>query len=159
MIDQLKSRYLSLPERDQRSLLILLVFLMAVLLYWLIVSPSYEYYKSSRQAFEQNKALIGWINDNRQALRHSQSQQRRPQNRRPLLQIVSSSADRHQLKVSRVQPEGNQAVRVWLNKANFAEVLPWMQQLSSHSLNILSVNIDKTDTPGVVNIQCLFAQG
>jgi general secretion pathway protein M len=53
---------------------------------------------------------------------------------------------------SRMQPEGDAEVRVWLEDVNFDGLLRWIHELETrYGVTVQTVDIDKESAPGLVN--------
>jgi general secretion pathway protein M len=53
---------------------------------------------------------------------------------------------------SRVQPEGDREVRVWIDNVAFANLLRWLRDLEArYGIRAVSAEIERTATPGAVN--------
>lgn len=53
---------------------------------------------------------------------------------------------------SRLQPEGDNEVRLWLDDISFDALVRWLHELETRQgVRALSADIEKTATPGVVN--------
>jgi general secretion pathway protein M len=74
---------------------------------------------------------------------------------RSLLALSDETAKAHRLgeAVKRVQPDGQQTVRVWLEGAAFDDLLRWLDTLSTrHGIRIAALNVERIPaTPGRVN--------
>ena len=154
----LASLYKNLSDKDQRALKILAATLAPLLLYFLIVNPSISYYLSAKQNYTDNQALLDWINENTPKVATASKAINTVTNE-PLLQVISTSAEASNLKLSRLQPEGSNQTRIWLNETEFTALTHWLSDLVLQSgLTITSISIDKTSRPGIVNAQCLLAK-
>lgn len=55
---------------------------------------------------------------------------------------------------SRMQPDGDKQVRVWIEDANFESVLRWMDDLQNRYLvRVEGVTLERRPTPGTVNVR------
>jgi len=53
---------------------------------------------------------------------------------------------------SRLQPEGDNEVRLWLDAISFDALVRWLAELETrYGVQVLSADIEKQGTPGVVN--------
>ena len=147
--------YEKLSEKDRRALRILAIFLVPLTLYFLLLSPGIHYYQQAKSSYINNQTLLAWINENASKV-ESMNQQATPSRNEPLLQAVSRSAGSNNIKLDRIQPEGDNRVRVWLNNAEFKSAIQWLSALSSSRITISSASIDKTDKTGIVNLQVLL---
>lgn len=152
--------YAQLSSRDQKALKFLLVFLLGCIVVLGIIFPSYRFYSESKQTLLSNQKLLLWMTDNRDNVNQVTANQPLSPKDLPLIQRVSASADDKGITISRLQPEGEQRVRLWLSNTDFNTFIQWLQDLNLQStLDISTISIDKTNTPGVVNVQALITSG
>lgn len=142
-----------LEPKDRRAILLLSIFLSAVILIWGVVLPSHNYYQDSKQTMIDNKELSLWIEANASAIQPVEDKSERPSG--SLLEWVTGAAADNGLSISRFQPEGEEQVRIWLNDVKYEEVNALLQQLiQDFGIKIDALIIDRTSTPGLVNVQC-----
>jgi general secretion pathway protein M len=149
--------YKTLSEKDRRALHILSAFLVPVLLYFLIINPGVSYYLAAKQQYSSNLELLDWINHSAALIQATPG----PTNKmsgESLLQIVTTSAEASKISISRLQPEGSDKISLWLNDIEFATLTRWLSKLiSQQALTIVSISVDKTNNPGVVNARCIIS--
>ncbi|MGD8526784.1 MAG: type II secretion system protein M [Thioalkalispiraceae bacterium] len=83
----------------------------------------------------------------------------RPKGKQLLLGLIDRTAKQNQLNnnLQKVQPEGEQGVRVWLENASFDNVVVWLDTLQfKHGLVVTDISIDKQGAVGNVNIRALI---
>ena len=150
-MNSLRHTYEKLGERDRAALKLLGVFAAALLLFYGVLQPVYHYYQDGRERLQHNRDLLSWVQDNaeRAALQDLQPQIERSSE--PLIKQVSDSA--FNLTLDRVQPEGDK-LRVWINQANFADVLQWLTLLATErQIHVGQISIEQTQQPGMVKVQ------
>jgi general secretion pathway protein M len=77
-----------------------------------------------------------------------------------LLARVDSSAKQQQLgdAVKRLEPASANSVRVWLEQADFDQLVLWLETLTrSQGLRIESISIERSETPGRVTARLTLA--
>ncbi len=154
-MNALIARYQSLPDRDRRALQLLALFLAPLLLYLLLLKPSVNYYASAKANYSDKQQLLDWMKSNAALIpANTQTTQRNAD--LPLLQVASQTAAESGLKLDRVQPRGDNRVRIWLNEVAFQQLILWYSKLQQNGITIASVSIDKTKKPGIVSVQCLL---
>lgn len=154
-MNNLVAAYKGLTEKDRRALQLLAVVFSLFLLVQLIILPSLNFYTGAKSRYVDNQQLLTWMENNAGRARQAGQNNITPQqNDITLLEAVSQSATRAKLDISRIQPEGDDLARVWFNAASFDSFIPWLYSLTtSRSLAIDSISIDRTDQPGIVDIQ------
>lgn len=147
----------ALSDKDKRALILLTLFLVPLIAYFIILRPSYGYYSAAKESYSENKALLEWVDINSRRIA-TNPQEATVKTALPLLELLTTSADKNVLKITRIQPESDNKVRVWLDEAEFAKLIAWLTELTGSGVTISSISIDKTNEPGFVNTQCLFSK-
>ena len=145
-----------LPDKDKRALTILVIFLAPILVYFALLKPSLAYYLDGRQAYSSNRELLDWVNLN---ARHVETRPKMASEEpdRPLLELVTATAEQRKLPITRLQPEADTRVRVWMSDVDFTSLVNWLYVLTQQSGAVISsISIDRTPQPGQVNVQCLI---
>lgn len=157
-MNELAKKFISLPPNDQKALKLLASFLLACALLFGGILPGYNYYQDSKQALLSSQELALWMQQQRQNLPSPTATEEEAITDVSIMQLVSSSAEKAKIAISRLQPEGESRVRLWLNDTEFDAFIHWLQNLNSqHQLDISTISIDKTNTAGVVNVQTLIS--
>jgi general secretion pathway protein M len=71
-----------------------------------------------------------------------------------LLAVVDRAARAGTLNTSpsRIQPDGDRAVRIWLDEVAFDNLLRWLDELENqHGVGLVSLDLERADAPGRVN--------
>lgn len=79
-----------------------------------------------------------------------------------LLSLVERTARQGRLApaVKRVQPDGEQGVRIWLENASFDDLLVWLHQLATaHGVALSEVAVERQQAAGIVNGRLLLERG
>ena len=79
-----------------------------------------------------------------------------------LLVVVDQTAKQNKLadSLKRVEPDGSDRVRVWLDNASFDDVAKWLGLLqSNYQLDIESAVFDKVEMVGRVNARLVIIEG
>lgn len=59
--------------------------------------------------------------------------------------------------VKRIQPDGEAAAKIWLEKADFNKLLRWINQLNTqYGVDVSEITINREDTPGQVRARLGF---
>lgn len=82
----------------------------------------------------------------------------KPADGRTLMALVTRSAGEAGLSLQRFEPSGEDAIRVWLENAPFAEVAAWLERLNgSHGVVIDQAAMDRASEPGRVSVRLTLA--
>ena len=131
--------------------------LVLFLIYVLLLSPLHSGYDSLRSTVDTQRTTAQWMQESAQTLKNlKRSSGRAAQGLggRSLLSVADSTARAGGLgpALKRVEPEGSDSVRVWLDGASFDVLVKWLGTLSSiHGVNAETVTLERTGTAGRVN--------
>lgn len=159
----MKEWWLGLQARERKTLLIGGVALLITFLYFGLWDPFQSSVKRMEQAVEKNQALLLWMERSaaevKQLTRASAGSRGRAASGRSLLALVDQTAKRGRLGVAlkRVEPEGKDAVRVWLEQASFDDMMSWLLQLEQkNGVTVETITVDRQDASGRVNARIRF---
>ena len=145
-----------LEKREARALLGGAGTLLIMGLYFLAVEPYVSYKANLGEAVQEQRSLLRWMLAASQELEHVREQ--RPGNRvssgQSLLATVDKSARTAGIthSIKRLEPDGKNGVRVWLEEANFDVLVLWLGQLESqHAVRVQDLRLERQDSPGIVN--------
>jgi len=147
--------YRSYAVRDPNERLIIVVvaaLVLGSLLYLLLWQPMSNWSSSAAQAHKREQALNDWLLVNEsEARKIAEETGPRSPGSEGLLTIVSRTADKAQLKLTRFQPESN-GVSVVLQKQAFNDVLRWLDILEKEEqVLVVQASIDADSLSGRVN--------
>jgi general secretion pathway protein M len=154
LLAPLQSALAGLAPREQRLVLIGALALLLTLLFLTVWEPLVQHHQRQTLALDDARALASRLEligaevaarrGNRPSIDRSAS----------LLATVDRAARSGTLGVapSRLQPEGEREVRVWLDNLVFENLLQWIDELSSrHGVAVLTLDVERTGSPGRVN--------
>ena len=125
-----------LSSREQRIMIIGVIATGLTLIYLLAVEPFVKHMQELDLAIKEQTELLQWMqNSERQinTLRANTGAQGRrvSSDGGSLLALVDQTAKRSKLgkAIKRVEPEGSQGVRLWLEQASFDSVLLWLAKI------------------------------
>lgn len=151
-IQEMRTRYLALDRRDRLALNGLGVFLAVMIFYFGVWSPVQDYLAASREDHQHQQALLGYLMSTEdQARAASGTGSTAPATGQNLLTAVSRAAQGVDIKPSRMQPEGSDAVSVWFEAVPFTRLMLWLERLeSSQGIVVRQISVDRRDEPGQV---------
>ena len=135
-IAPLRQRWLLLAPREQQLLRLLGIFVVLLALIYGIWLPSRHAAENARQQYVNNRALL-------MQLQKSIPVSRRNSSAGSMLGNVSALANANNLALSRIQPEGNDQVRVWVDKADFNIVAAWLTKLAEQGVDLREAQVEK----------------
>lgn len=155
MINQLKLRFAQYSEREQKMLIAATLFVLVGLFYALIYAPISHSIDNNKQAIKSQTELLSWVaqNANKVIQLRSASQSGASFNG-SLPQAINQTASRFNIAITRMQPQGDE-IQVWVDNAQFNDVLSWLQAIEQTGINIVEVDIAESETPGNIKLRRL----
>lgn len=160
----MKQYWSNLQPRERLVLITGGVALLLLMLYALVIDPYQTRAARLEQLVADQRSDLEWMREagaQVRALRTGAPQQAGAGGQ-SLLSLADSTARSQGLggAVKRVQPEGQRSVRVWLEQANFDDVLRWLQTLSTrYGVGITALVADPSDEPGRADVRLVLETG
>lgn len=153
----------NLNSSERRTLIIGAVALSVLALYLIVWQPVFNSTEKLRQQLVAEQETLSWMGMAAQEIKTLQGDNSAVINRgdRSLLSIVDQTARGSNLAsaLKRVEPKGQNEVRVRLEQASFNDVARWLLQLrKKQGISISTITIDRQDASGMANIN-LMLQG
>lgn len=153
----MKDYWYSLQPRERLMVAVCAAAVTIGLLYLLVWAPIAEGRAQLAVNVKAQQENLAWM---RQASR--QVRQARASNlgavqvndTRSMLAIIDSSATQAQIRqpIQRMEPEGNNGVKLSLENASFDAMIRWLGALKrSHNIDVVSATISPSATPGQVD--------
>jgi general secretion pathway protein M len=128
-----------------------------LLLYVVLVHPFHSSYDKLRDSVEERRATLQWMQES--ALTVKQLKGANPvagkgMGGRSLLSVTDDAARAAGLgpALKRVEPDGSNGVRVWLENASFDSVIGWLNVMASrYGVDVDSASMERTETRGRIN--------
>jgi general secretion pathway protein M len=136
-----------------------------MLLYVGIWEPLVNKVDALRVSTAEQESLLVWMRSAAQEvkqLRGRSGQPAKPASGQSLLSLVDRTAKSGQLgpALKRVQPDGDQKVRVWLESASFDDVVRWLTTLETrHGVHVESSVFQALEATGRVDARLVFEAG
>lgn len=141
----LRQRWLLLAAREQQALKILGIFTAVFILIYSVWLPSRQAAQNARAKYASNLELL-------QSLQASAGQfsGNHAAGAGSVLSVVSTTAGTQGLTLSRIEPEGEDLTRVWIERADFNTVATWLATLSTQDIKLKEFQAEKqSDGKGV----------
>lgn len=150
----------------QRALIALAVLtLVGALLFVGVWEPMAEAREQRRERVAAQQALLSWLEAvaPRAAELRRQADRNRAEAPRSLLGLADETARAAGLAgaLSRIEPAGEDRVRLWLDGAEFLATMQWLEQLAAgHPVAVGQLDLERADGAGQVNVRVtLVADG
>ncbi|WP_337841684.1 type II secretion system protein M [Rheinheimera sp.] len=148
---QLLARWSALQRREQQLLMVAAVAVLVAVFYYLLWQPLH-------QSLNQQQLDLVRV---QQQLTQVQSFPVATAQTAPagsLTDLLSSSARKHNIQVSRMQPQ-NEQMQVMLNDLSFDQLLTWLHELQyQHKVSIVQLDLSKADQAGLVRVRRLVVE-
>lgn len=152
----------NLGSRERLMLAAGAVLLVLLLLYVLLLEPLLSGYHALQESVAEQRDTVHWMQGSAetiQRLRSSGGTAAKGLGGRSLLAVTDSTARAGGLgpALKRVEPEGGNSVRVWLDGAPFDVLVKWLGTLSTqHGVEADSVTLERNEAPGLVNARLML---
>lgn len=149
-------RFDQLPPRDRLALTLLSGFVALLLLIYAVILPALDFHDSARQNFQDQQALLSWLKEQQPAVPavNTLSIPATTLASNPLT-LVNTSAKDFAVKITRLQPENNGNLRVWMEDVKFEHTLGWLHHLQVQGLAVKEITVDQ-QKEGMVNVRVVF---
>jgi len=152
----MKQWWLGLQANERRMLVIGALALGLILPYFVIWSPIQDDVAALQKQVQEQRAVKRWMTQAAVEVKQlgGGGGAVRPQDGRSLMAVVDQTAKRSGLGsgLKRLEPEGQTAVKVWLEQVSFDDMLRWLSSLEQkNGLAVATITIDRQDTPGRIN--------
>jgi len=149
----------NLQPRERRFLVAGAAVVIVMFLYLIIWDPLVSNINSLKKSNQENQKLITWMEQSAAEVQKLQAKINagRPMNRskgQSLLGIIDRTAKQAKLSknMAKVQPDGKDRAKVWLEDVSFNDMIQWLEQLQRREgIRIDTTVIERRDTSGLVN--------
>jgi len=142
------------------------IILSVLILYLAVLEPFMLKTEEYTAKISKQKSQNEWLKKASMEVKQLQVSAGGPSTKRKagesLLVVVDRTAKQNKLadSLKRVEPDGSERVRVWLDNAPFDVVAKWLGLLhSNYQLEIESAVFDKVEVVGRVNVRLVIIEG
>lgn len=140
------------------------VVLIVFLLYLTVWMPLNSKVKTSRQTVAQQREDVEWMRAAGEQIRKLglNNPAQHIDRHRSLLAVVDQEIQMAQLKgaLQRMEPEGSQSVKIWINKGSFDALVGMLGKLeTTQAISVKSLSVNPTDTQGLVDARVTLTRG
>lgn len=158
----MKAWFIALTQRERNLVLFMVAVLVLFLFYMLVFEPISSRYEQNKKNVASANVTLEWMRSASVKVKQlggGKLASPQTKNKKFILGVVDRSVRKSGLDkaMKRVQPEGNSAVRVWFERAAFDDLINWLATIESkNALFVNEINIEETDTAGLVNVRLLL---
>jgi len=154
----MKTWFAGLSSRERIMVLSMTAVVVVFLLYLLIIEPIKNNYESNKKNVAVAIQTVEWMKSASYQIKQLQGDKKtvKEKGKQFVLGVVDRSVRKAGLSsvMKRVQPEGDKGVRVWFENASFDNLMKWLAIVErQHGLVVDEINIEKTDSIGLVNVR------
>ena len=149
--DKLKHEFMKRSDSDRRALVILFAFLLGMALYKVTVF-SFDFRQQALDDFQESRSFLWSMNRKAEVIKSvpSASAELHAQS---LLSVISTSAKQQDFVFQRVQPEGDNILKVWMEKVYFNNLLSWLYYLDNTAgVSVEQISVEQV-SEGYVNVR------
>ena len=150
----MKEWFTSLAPRERAMVSIAAVVVALALVYAVAWNPLASSVSRLQQSVEEQQALKQWMQQSAAEVNQLRGAAGSTDDHRSLLAVVDQTSKQSQLgpAVKRIEPDGQELVRVNLEQASFDDVVTWLGSLQrSYGVSVADVSIDRQADSGRVN--------
>ncbi len=158
----MKTWFNGLEANERRMLMVAAPLLLAMLFYVGAWEPLNDTVDSLRVSTAEQQSLLAWMHSAAREvkqLRARSTQRAKPASGGSLLSLVDRTAKSGRLgpALKRVQPDGDDKVRVWLESASFDDMVRWLIVLQNrHGVRVVSSVFQALEETGRVDARLVF---
>ena len=157
----MKEQWQQLSLREKRLVIITAIVVVVTLLYFMIWEPLQDGIQISRVRVNAQANTLQQIHEQAAEARQLRANKSRTGNSGggSLLVIIERTAQQKNLKSSlqKVQPEGQDGVRVWVENAAFDQLIDWLALLENkNTIYVSEIIIERQKDPGRINSRILL---
>jgi len=154
----MKTWFASLSSRERIMVQSMAVVIVLFLFYFIIIEPITSSYERNKKSVAAATQTVEWMKSASRQIEQLRggNTAAKPKGKQFVLGVVDRSVRKTGLSsvMKRVQPEGDKGVRVWFEKASFDNLMKWLAIVErKHGLVVDEINIEKTDSIGLVNVR------
>lgn len=160
-IERLQTAYFRLSARDRLALILGSTLLALLLFLFAIWMPLDRRIDRLQETVDRQLSLRAWMAEAAEEVRRLKTSS--PGTTRVGEQSLLAFTDRTAREAGlagalrRVEPEGNDRVRIVLEQASFDTASGWLEQLAGRfGVRIASITVERRDEPGLVNVRVVL---
>lgn len=133
--------WLKLSYRDRVALSLLCSFLFIIFSYN-ILSEVAGFNREAKNHYLEAQEEYQWLKAQEPLIKDTSSSETNFTSGQTVLSLITQSAKQHDLSLKRVQPEGDEKIRVWLESSPSNKALDWLEDLAEKGIKIDDISIE-----------------
>ncbi len=155
----MKAWWLALQTRERMILIIAGAIVLIALIYLLIVEPVLRKHADLRNQVKAQQKTLAWMQQTSERVKQlqanaSQSGSGSVGHQGSLLALMESSSQQSNMRkpIQRMEPEGKNGVKLWLEDADFDNLIHWVGELSyNQGVVVTRATISRGESPGQID--------
>lgn len=139
----------TLPSNKKRWVIGVTFVLSILILLFYFLQPLTNKKNSLYTQIGVNKNNLSTINKNTQEikqLKENKNISTTSKSSQSISEIIDVSTKKYSLKINRFQPDGDNSAQIWLEDAQFKDVINWINDVeNNHNLNVATASITATN--------------
>ena len=149
--------YAAKTKSDRTIITIVAVLILVSIFYLAIWQPTQSYATDQSSRYVNELRLAEWVALNKMQLKASANTPVNETAASSQIARITSAANKHQLKLERLQPESDGSISVVVQEQRFERVVLWISQLETQqNFAVTRVRLDRGDKQGLVSGQVRF---
>ena len=150
--------YLSHTSRDQAIIKFVTILVLLTFVWAIILQPLLNWHTQQKSSERLMYSLLTTIKNNTNELVQTKSDfNKTSTTNTAIVPIITRTANLNKIQLSRLQPESDDAVVVYLEEQRFNAVLRWILQLrENNKIQINSASIESEEVDGLITAQLSF---
>jgi general secretion pathway protein M len=158
----MKELFENISTRERLFLGVGGAFVVLFMFYFLIVAPVSKSFKKYRKEVPEKQGTLVWLQEAQREVARltvSGSKEKNKAYSSPMITIEKTARQwKLDTSLKRVEPDGDQGIKVWMDDAIFDDLVLWLQLLQSDFQIVVStINVERKTSPGYVDARITFA--
>lgn len=154
----MKDWWMSLRPREQLTLIVGATATVIAIIYLLAIEPFLKQRETLDTRIKAEYQQLVWMQQASQQVKYLRNLTSNSGSsvsaRRSLISVIDSSARRNNIRkpIQRMEPEGSNGVKLWMDNADFDRLIAWLGQLDDeYGVNVTRATISQGKTAGLVD--------
>jgi len=161
LLERFYEQWDALNQRERLVVSLLAAVVVFALIMLVIYLPLVKKRDEAQLRYESNVELLTWMSSVApQIKQQASSGSASAQSAQAIMNTVNQTAQANQLKLDRIQPEGKNNLRVWIQDASFDAMMRWLVDLQNNSgIVVNNINIDSGKSSGTISARVVLSGG